>query len=363
MENARRKINQTLRTNFKVTFLKKPTVSILIPCFNEEPFIEAVIQNILDQDFPQEEMEVLFLDGMSTDKTASIISQYAKDQSFIKLIPNPEKFVPQAMNLGIKQAQGEIIIRLDAHAAYPKQYISKLIFWLKKLPADNVGGIWNIQPRSNSTKAKAIARTLSHPIGVGNALYRMGISEPQEVDTVPFGCYKKNVFEKYGNYDIRLKRNQDIELNKRIKRKGGKIFLVPDVECTYFARDTFSALWKNNYANGKWVILTSWFTGTFDSLSIRHFVPLAFFVNVLLAIFSLSKIIFFEGSLIWGIFIFPILIYLFIISFFSMKLSLEEKTIKAFPSFIISFLTLHLSYGVGSFVGLFSIFNNKNKRL
>ncbi len=339
--------------------MKKPSVSILIPCFNEENFIEAVIQNILDQDFPQEEMEVLFLDGISKDNTQAIILQYAKNHPFIKLIPNPEQFVPQAMNLGIEQAKGEIIIRLDAHAAYPKQYISKLIFWLKKLPAENVGGIWNIQPRSNSLKAKAIARTLSHPIGVGNALYRMGISAPQEVDTVPFGCYPKAVFEKYGNYDIRLKRNQDIELNKRIRRQGGKIFLVPEVECTYFARDTFQALWKNNYANGKWVILTSWFTGTFDSLSVRHFVPLAFFVNVLLAFFSFLKIFLFDGSWIWGIFILPIFLYFLIISFFSLKLSLAEKNIKSFPYFLMSFFTLHMGYGVGSFVGLFSISQNK----
>lgn len=339
--------------------MKKPTVSILIPCFNEEDFIEAVIQNILEQDFPQEEMEVLFLDGMSKDNTQKIILQYAENQPFIKLIPNPEQFVPQAMNLGIEQAKGEIIIRLDAHAAYPKQYISRLIFWLKKLPAENVGGIWNIQPRSNSIKAKTIARTLSHPIGVGNALYRMGISEPQEVDTVPFGCYPKTVFEKYGNYDVRLKRNQDIELNKRIKRQGGKIFLVPDVACTYFARDTFRALWKNNYGNGKWVILTSWFTGTFDSLSIRHFVPLAFFVNVLLAIFALIKVLFFGGSWLWQLLIFPIIFYFIIIGIVSMKLSLENTKRGAFPYFLISFFTLHLSYGIGSFVGIFSILKNK----
>ncbi len=339
--------------------MKKPTVSILIPCFNEEDFIEAVIQNILEQDFPQEEMEVLFLDGMSTDKTVEIISQYVENQPFIRLIPNPEQFVPQAMNLGIEQAKGEIIIRLDAHAAYPKKYISKLIYWLKKLPAENVGGIWNIQPRSNSIKAKTIARTLSHPIGVGNALYRMGISEPQEVDTVPFGCYPKTVFKKYGNYDIRLKRNQDIELNKRIKRQGGKIFLVPDVECTYFARDTFKALWKNNYGNGKWVILTSWFTGTFDSLSIRHFVPLAFFANVLLAIFALIKVLFFGGSWLWQLLIFPIIFYSLIIGIVSAKLSFENPKLGAFPYFLISFFTLHLSYGIGSFVGIFSVLKNK----
>lgn len=339
--------------------MKKPTVSILIPCFNEEDFIEAVIQNILEQDFPQEEMEVLFLDGMSTDKTVEIISQYAESQPFIKLISNPEQFVPQAMNLGIEEAKGKIIIRLDAHAAYPKQYISKLIYWLKKLPAENVGGIWNIQPRSNSIKAKTIARTLSHPIGVGNALYRMGIPEPQEVDTVPFGCYPKAVFEKYGNYDIRLKRNQDIELNKRIKRQGGKIFLVPDVECTYFARDTFSALWKNNFENGKWVILTSWFTGTFDSLSIRHFVPLVFSANVLLAIVALIKVLFFGGSWLWQIFIFPVIFYFLIIGLVSAKLSFENPKLGVFPYFLISFFTLHMSYGFGSFIGIFSVLKNK----
>jgi len=343
--------------------LDQPTITILIPCFNEESFIETIIQNILDQDYPQEKLEAIFLDGMSTDKTANIISKYAIKYPFIKLIPNPEKIVPQAMNLGIDQAQGEIIIRLDAHAAYPKQYISKLIFWLRKLSAENVGGIWNIQHRSNSTKAKVISLTLSHPMGVGNALYRMGTSEPQEVDTVPFGCYPKSVFDKYGNYDVRLKRNQDIELNKRIKQKGGKIFLVPDVECIYYARDTFSALWKNNYANGKWVILTSWFTGTFNSLSVRHFVPLLFFINIILATLSLFNNFFFTENLFLSIFTFPIIIYLVIISFFSVKLSLKEKNISAFFLFPITFLTLHLSYGVGSFVGFFSIINKKKTKI
>ena len=339
--------------------MQNPQISILIPCFNEEDFIEAVIQNILEQDFPQHKMEVLFLDGMSKDKTPQIISQHALNQPFIKLIPNPDQFVPQAMNLGIQKAKGEIIIRLDAHATYPKQYISKLIFWLKKLDVENVGGIWNIQPRSNSLKAQAIARTLSHPIGVGNALYRMGIDAPQEVDTVPFGCYPKSVFKKYGNYDTRLKRNQDIELNKRIRRQGGKVFLVPDVKCTYFARDTFSSLWKNNYGNGKWVVLTAWFTKTFDALSIRHFVPLAFFGYVLLAIstilFSMVK----GFSLIIGVLLLPLLFYFLIILFFSIKLSLEKKNLRFIPYFIFSFITLHLSYGVGSFAGLFSLLGKK----
>jgi len=335
--------------------LSNPTVSILIPCFNEEDFIEAVIQNILNQDFPKEQMEVLFLDGMSTDKTAQIISQYTENHHFIRLISNPNKFVPQAMNLGIKHAKGEVIIRLDAHATYPKQYISKLIFYLKKLNADNVGGTWNIQPRSNSLKAIAIAKTLAHPVGVGNALYRMGIDAPQEVDTVPFGCYPKTVFEKYGYYDARLKRNQDIELNKRIIRQGGKIFLVPEVECTYYARDTFAALWKNNYGNGKWVILTAWLTKALNSLSVRHFVPLAFFVYILLCCFVVGKILLLGVDLWSGLFLLPLGFYFLIILYFSFRASLKEKDLRFLPYFIGSFFTLHLSYGVGSFAGLFSL--------
>ena len=304
-------------------------------------------------------MEVLFLDGMSTDKTLQIIIQYAKNQPFIKLIPNPEQFVPQAMNLGIQKAKGDIIIRLDAHASYPKQYISKLIFYLDKLNADNVGGIWNIQPRSNSLKAKAIAKTLAHPVGVGNALYRMGTDVPQEVDTVPFGCYPKSVFDKYGLYDIRLNRNQDIELNKRIKRHGGKIFLIPEVQCTYFARDTFVSLWKNNYTNGKWVILTAWITKTLDSLSLRHFVPLVFFGYILLCIFSFLKIIVLGFDIWSGLLLLPLCFYFLIILFFSFTSSLREKDLRLLPYFVVSFFTLHLSYGVGSFVGLFSIRNQR----
>ena len=183
----------------------------------------------------------------------------------------------------------------------------------------------------------------------------MGIDAPQEVDTVPFGCYPKVVFEKYGLYDIRLKRNQDIELNKRIKRQGGKIFLVPEVECTYYARDTFLSLWKNNYGNGKWVIITVWLTKTLDSLSVRHFVPLAFFVYILLCVFIVGKILLLGFDLLSGLFLLPLCFYFLIILFFSFTASLKEKELRLLPYFVGSFFTLHLSYGVGSFVGLFSL--------
>ena len=340
----------------------EPTVSIIIPCLNEENFIEGVIQNILEQDYPLYDMEVLFIDGKSTDRTVKIIQKYTtytppegQDKLTIRLFTNKFRFVPHAMNLGIKNASGKIIIRLDAHASYPSNYVSTLLHWLKKLDADNVGGIWKIEPRSHSLKARAIASTLSHPAAVGNALYRLGVDQPLEVDTVPFGCYPKTVFEEHGVYNLRLRRNQDIELNKRIRRKGGKIFLVPEIECTYFARDTFASLWKNNFANGKWVILTAWITKKFHSLSIRHFVPFGFFIYLVLSIGLLFKA-WWAGWVWWmTILLSPLILYFSMILFFSLYLSWKEKEIRMFPFFLMSFLTLHISYGAGSLSGIFSL--------
>ena len=342
--------------------MENPTISIIIPCFNEEKFIEGVIQNILEQNFPMGEMEVLFLDGRSTDNTAKIIQKHIdapteddQEKLSIQLIDNPYRFVPQGMNLGIQNAKGNLIIRLDAHAAYPKNYIRDLYTWQKKLDADNVGGIWRIKPRSHTLKARAIAKTLAHPMAVGNALYRLGVKQPMEVDTVPFGCFPKSTFEKYGNYNTRLHRNQDIELNKRIIRGGGKIFLIPEVECTYFARDTFRSLWKNNFDNGKWVILTAWITRTLKALSIRHFVPLGFFIYLIFCLLLLIKILI-SGWISWmGILFCPLILYFSLIVFFSFQMSFKEKNIGMFPYFVLSFLTLHISYGAGSIDGFFSI--------
>ena len=131
-----------------------------------------------------------------------------------------------------------------------------------------MGTVCKTDVLNKTPKTLAIREVLGNKFGVGNSTFRTGITEEQDVDTVPFGCWRREVFEKYGLYDVRLVRNQDIELNKRIKRGGGKIYILPDTYCTYLARETWSALAKNNYGNGKWNILTVWYTKMFSSLSI-----------------------------------------------------------------------------------------------
>jgi len=191
-------------------------ISIIIPILNEEKYIRSCLDSIIESDFDKSKMEVLLVDGGSEDKTIEIIEEYQKQYPFFKLLHNPKKIAPVAMNIGIKEAKGEYIIRLDAHSSYPKDYFSKLIYYHKKLDADNVGAVWNTDVLNKTDTAIAIRNVLSDRLGVGGAKFRVGVKKVEEVDTVPFGCYKKEVFEKNGLYDERLVRNQDIELKKFI---------------------------------------------------------------------------------------------------------------------------------------------------
>ena len=205
------------------------TVSIICPLFNEEKFIERCILSILEQDYPQDKLEVLLIDGRSTDHTADIVRRYTEKYPFIKLLDNPERVVPYALNKGLEAATGEVIMRIDGHCTYPTNYISELVRYLYELDADNVGGVWNTQPANDTAVCHAIALASSHPFGVGGSMHKIGASKIMETDTVPFGCYKREVFEKTGLFDTDLVRNQDDEFNGRLQNLGGKIFLIPQV--------------------------------------------------------------------------------------------------------------------------------------
>ena len=320
-------------------------LSVICPIYNEEKYIANCIESILLQDYPKDDLEVLFVDGMSKDRTREIVAEYTRKYPFIRLIDNPEKIVPYAMNYGIRASKGEVIIRLDAHATYEKNYFSALVRRLNELGADNVGSVCKTDVLNKTPKTLAIREVLSNKFGVGNSVFRTGIDKVMEVDTVPFGCWRRDVFDKYGLYDLRLVRNQDIELNKRILRGGGKIFIVPDTYCTYLARETFKGLAKNNYGNGKWNILTVHYTKQVNSLSIRHFIPLAFVLSLILpviaSIFYLPLI---------ALAVLSLIAYVLLLGSISIKLSFSKKL--NFFYLLASFLVLHLSYGWGSLVGI-----------
>ncbi|WP_107038132.1 glycosyltransferase family 2 protein [Brumimicrobium mesophilum] len=329
-----------------------PKISVICPTYNEEKYIEKCIDSMLFQDIDKSDIELLFVDGRSTDKTREIINRYHSTHPFIQLIDNPERTVPFAMNYGIDAAKGDIIMRIDAHSHFEANYVSVLSKALIELDATNVGAVCQTDVINKTPKSLAIREVLSNKFGVGNSMFRLGIEDVTQVDTVPFGCYKKEVFEEYGLYNPKLTRNQDIELNKRILRNGGKIYLVPDTYCTYFAREDYGALAKNNFQNGKWNILMMKYTKNLDSLSIRHFIPFIFVMSMLVPTLL---------SLIWFPFIFLALLSIFaystLITFISLKISSKEN-LNLFYLFF-AFITLHLSYGTGSLMGLIQLITKK----
>lgn len=324
------------------------TLSVICPIYNEEKYIGQFLDSLLTQDYPKDDLEILLVDGMSKDRTREIVAEYIAEHPFIRLIDNPDKIVPYAMNRGIDAAKGDIIMRLDAHASYQPDYFSVLVKGLKRLQADNVGTVCKTDVLNKTPKTLAIREVLGNKFGVGNSTFRTGIDKEQEVETVPFGCWRKEVFEKYGKYDVRLVRNQDIELNKRIIRGGGKILILPDTYCTYLARETWQALAKNNYGNGKWNILTVYYTKTFSSLSLRHFIPLLFLLSLIVPL--LLAFIWWPFALVS---LASLLAYTGLLSAVSLKLAIQKGL--NFFYLLITFFVLHLSYGWGSLMGIIKL--------
>jgi glycosyltransferase involved in cell wall biosynthesis len=213
-----------------------PLVSIVIPCRNEEPYIARCLNSVLSSDYPRERLEILVADGRSTDGTLPLLVRYAALHPTIVLLDNPRGITPAGLNVAIRAASGDIVIRMDAHVTYPADYISRLVAALQETGADNVGGVIVTVPADASPTAQAIAVGLSHRFGVGNP--------------VPFGCYRREIFDRIGMFDEELISNQDDEFNFRLITRGGRVLLLPDVLCRYFARRSFRQLARMFYQYG-----------------------------------------------------------------------------------------------------------------
>ena len=317
-------------------------VSIICPTYNEERFIEACIQSVLNQDIPTDSWELLLVDGGSTDRTRERMQPYIDQYANIHLLDNPYRTAPYAMNIGIRKAKGEYICRMDAHSAFPANYISALMRYLNELPdAANVGAACRTLPANNSTKAKAIAIACQHPFGVGNSAFRTTtVKQPIQTDTVPFGFWKKSVFETVGYFNESLTRNQDDEFNARTIEHGKKIYLVPDLSVTYYARDNIGKTARMFYQYGLFKPLVN--KQLKRPATIRQFVPLAFLVGLVVG-FPLV----FLHPVILGTYCAGILLYVMCLT-----------GIAAYYGNIylpLVFATIHFSYGFGYLAGICKI--------
>src|SRR6266699_7044334 len=258
-----------------------PFVSIIVPCRNEEKHIGRCLESILANDYPKERMEILVLDGMSEDKTREIVAGYADRFPCIRLVDNPQKHIPVAMNIGIRTARGERILKMDAHSTYQPEYISKCVHYQDLYGAENAGGVWKMVPGADTAMARAIVLGLGHRFGSGNANVKIGVEKPTWSDTAAFGCFKKELFERIGLYDEKLLSSSDLDLNQRIKAAGGGILVVPDVVIYYAADANLRALRRHVFADGVWVSYVMKFGK--KAWSWRHWVPGAFVLSLLAA--------------------------------------------------------------------------------
>jgi glycosyltransferase involved in cell wall biosynthesis len=322
-----------------------PYVSIIIPCRNEKKYIGKCLDSIIFNDYPKNRFEVLVVDGMSNDGTREIVKNYSEKYPFIKILDNPKKFTCFAFNIGVKEAKGKIIMLMGAHAGYEKDYISKCLKYLKEYKADNVGGIIKTVPKINTLWAKAIAYSLSSFFGVGTSYFRRGSKKPKWVDTVFGGCYKKEVFDKVGLFNEKLIRSQDFEFNKRLKKAGGKILLVPEIVAYYYPQSSLKDFLKHYFRDGVWTTYPLKFG--IRIFSWRHLIPL-FFVSGLIGLGILS--IFF--SIFWWLFLFIVGFYFLINIYFSFTIAKREKDLRFLFLMPITFVSRHLGYGLGPLWGL-----------
>jgi len=230
-----------------------PTVSIIIPCYNEQATIGAALEAIYSQTYPRAGIEVIVADALSEDGTREAIKAFSEGHPdlALRVIDNPARTIPSGLNQAIRHARGEIFVRLDAHSVPIPEYVERCVSLLESGRGDNVGGVWEIRPGAQTWIADSISVAAAHPLGVGDAMYRLNASAGA-VDTVPFGSFRRALIEKIGAFDETLLANEDYEFNARVRGSGGVVWLDPSIKSIYFARATLVELAKQYWRYGFW---------------------------------------------------------------------------------------------------------------
>ena len=228
-------------------------ISVIVPCLNEAGTIGGLLAALAGQTDIDAEVEVLIIDGGSTDGTQLVVQAFAEQHPAlaIKLIENRQRTIPAALNLGIQEAEGDILIRLDAHSAPALDYIARCLQVLEQTGAANVGGVWRIRPGGPGWRARSIAVAAAHPLGAGDARYRVS-GQAGPVETVPFGAFRREWLDSVGPFNEALLTNEDYEMNVRLRQAGGLVWFDPEIQSTYFARASLGQLARQYARYGYW---------------------------------------------------------------------------------------------------------------
>jgi glycosyltransferase involved in cell wall biosynthesis len=322
------------------------TVSIVIPCFNEREYIERCVLSCTQQvqkSIPFA-VEVIVVDGMSNDGTREVLRKLVDQDSSIFFVDNPQKVTPIALNLGIQRAKGHWIMILGAHAELNANYLSIALETLQKNETiDCIGGIIESSYANGESEAIGLAQT--SPFGVGNAYFRTGVKSGF-VDTVAFGMYKAQALKKIGGFDDELVRNQDDELNYRWIKNGFTIFLEPTLLSKYYVRGSLKKLFRQYFQYGYWKVYVNKKHKAVTTL--RQLVPFAFvgFCFATPLLFFMLPYVAIPYFLVLGV---------YMVLGWSTAASVTKQNATTATVFK-ALVTLHLSYGLGYWKGIFQFF-------
>jgi glycosyltransferase involved in cell wall biosynthesis len=324
------------------------TISIIIPCRNEQDYIAGCLESIICGKYPINLVEVIVVDGMSDDNTRNIILDYCNKYDFIETIDNIKQTTPYAFNLGIKNSSSDFIVFMGSRFEISKNYIQ---YSIDKLKSNDelgcIGGaIYNIYENKIS---ETISKVMNSKFGVGVGNFRTNFNDELYVDTVSCAVYRTSIFEEIGLFDEKLTRNQDDDFNYRVIKAGYKILSSNKISYKYFVRASFSKLFKQYYQYGYWKVFVNKKHKTITT--VRQIVPFLF-VSYLFA-FSIS--LWFLGGYVYIASV-PLALYVLLISYFSVQLGDKSSEI---INLLKSFFILHFSYGLGYLEGVFDfiIFN------
>jgi GT2 family glycosyltransferase len=325
-------------------------ITVAITSYNEERFIERAVRSALAFTRPEgEEVEFFVVDGMSEDKTRSIVQSIQKEFPELQLIDNPDRYQVHGINLAIDKAKGEYLAWLGAHAVYPVDYLDVLYQTSRRTDAENVGGVLDTLPGSTSYSGHLVQAISTHRFGVGDSGFRVGQRKEEYTDTVPFGFYKRSIFKEIGKFDERLIRCQDYELNKRILKHGGKILVNPSVKVIYY----------NQPSMGKFIKKQVLIQGPYNPYA-WYIAPHSFnYRHAISAVFTGSLIVGIPLSIFFGwarILLFSVMGLYFLLALSS---SLQQAIRYKKPADLLilpfGFLAFHISHGLGVLLGAFKL--------
>jgi succinoglycan biosynthesis protein ExoA len=315
---------------------RMPFVSVVIPMRNEADHIVACIDPVLGQDYPADRLEVIVVDGDSSDDSAAVLRRYG---ARVRVLRNPSRIVPTAMNIGIAAAQGQIIARVDAHTVIAPDYIRIGVETLQRTGADNVGG--PMHAVGGGRWGTAIALAMGSRFGIG-AYFHFGAAE-RDVGTVYMGMYPRHVFERIGLFDEELVRNQDDELNYRLRKAGGRVFFTPQMRSRYQNRQSLKALARQFFQYGWWKVRV--LQKHPAQMSPRHFAPPALVISLLVT----------AGVMPWlaaAGWVFLAVSAAYALAVTGCALNIARRCGRSqFLPLVAAFATMHFSWGTGFVVG------------